>query len=543
MIKSKNSYDMKTEYLICEKIITEYNCENTELLLKDAPRQALLADVPTVKIKKGGYVLLDFGKEIHGGAVISVKNANKFAKMRIVFGESVMEALSRIGEKNSANDHAIRDMCIDIADLQTFKTSSTGFRFFKLEAVSDDVELSCVQAYFEHRDLEYKGSFECDDELLNKIWDTGAYTVFLNMQEYIFEGIKRDRLIWVGDMHPEISTILNVFGADSSIRKSLELVENVTPPDKWMVMKTYTMWWVKIQLDMYIHTGDREYLEKKKDYLFKVLEHILQTVASELDADMQLPHGEFIDWSSFETPYTKAGYNAMLITALNSGVELCGVLENYSLQKECEKVVKILRKNSYDYSGNKQIAALTALSNETLSEKICKDVLLKDGACGLSPFMGYYVLIALAENGYINEALKLIKDYWGRMLELGATTFWECFDIKEAEGALPITEIVPSGAKDIHGDFGINCFKGYRKSLCHGWSSGPTAFLSEYVLGIKKVEAGFKKIRISPNLGNLKYAKGTVPTPYGVIKIEHRVENGKIITNSEIPQGIILAED
>ena len=53
------------------------------------------------------------------------------------------------------------------------------------------------------RDLQYLGSFECSDERLNTIWQTGAYTVHLNMQDYLWDGIKRDRLVWIGDMHPE----------------------------------------------------------------------------------------------------------------------------------------------------------------------------------------------------------------------------------------------------------------------------------------------------------------------------------------------------
>jgi alpha-L-rhamnosidase len=41
-----------------------------------------------------------------------------------------------------------------------------------------------------------------------------------------------------------------------------------------------------------------------------------------------------------------------------------------------------------------------------------------------------------------------------------------------------IDEIVPAGKKDIHDDYGAYCYVGFRHSLCHGWASGPTAFLS-----------------------------------------------------------------
>ena len=32
------------------------------------------------------------------------------------------------------------------------------------------------------------------------------------MQDYLWDGIKRDRLVWIGDMHPETMTIGAVFG-------------------------------------------------------------------------------------------------------------------------------------------------------------------------------------------------------------------------------------------------------------------------------------------------------------------------------------------
>ena len=73
------------------------------------------------------------------------------------------------------------------------------------------------------------------------------------------------------------------------------------------------------------------------------------------------------------------------------------------------------------------------------------------------------------------------------MLDLGATTFWEDFDLEEAANAAPIDAIVPEGKLDYHHDTGNYCYIGLRRSLCHGWASGPTAWLSEHVLGIKVV--------------------------------------------------------
>lgn len=77
------------------------------------------------------------------------------------------------------------------------------------------------------------------------------------------------------------------------------------------------------------------------------------------------------------------------------------------------------------------------------------------------------------------------------------------------------------GFQDIHGDNGAFCYKGLRHSLCHGWASGPTAFLAEDVLGIHILEAGCGAIELRPKLGDLQWARGTYPTPLGILRVEH----------------------
>ena len=144
-----------------------------------------------------------------------------------------------------------------------------------------------------------------------------------------------------------------------------------------------------------------------------------------------------------------------------------------------------------------------------------------------------------AVGGRYDDALRLIREYWGRMIELGATTFWEDFNFEDGKNAARIDEIVPEGKFDIHADGGAYCYVGLRHSFCHGWASGPTAWLSRHVLGIEPVEAGFKKVRIEPNLGDLDWAQGTFPTPYGVIEVRHEKKaDGSVATSVKLPKGV-----
>ena len=54
-------------------------------------------------------------------------------------------------------------------------------------------------------------------------------------------------------------------------------------------------------------------------------------------------------------------------------------------------------------------------------------------------------------------------------------------------------------------------------------------------------EPGFKKVRITPHLGDLTFAKGTYPTPYGPIEITHYTrDDGTIKSEILMPQEIEL---
>ena len=151
------------------------------------------------------------------------------------------------------------------------------------------------------------------------------------------------------------------------------------------------------------------------------------------------------------------------------------------------------------------------------------------------------MLLAQAAAQDYAGALDMLRAYWGGMLRLGATTFWEDFDLRWMENAAPIDRLPRAGEIDVHATYGKHCYRGFRHSLCHGWASGPTAWLTRFVLGVEILEPGCKKIRVCPHLDGLDWAKGSYPTPFGVIKLEHkRLPDGSIRTAVQAPPEIEL---
>ncbi|MET1057668.1 MAG: alpha-L-rhamnosidase C-terminal domain-containing protein [Pedobacter sp.] len=523
--------------------------KNLNTLLRKGTGQADLSGknlcILSSKGKGKPGILLDYGKELHGGLqlITDQSRGGKPIRIRVRFGESAAEAMSDIADtaKNATNDHAMRDMIISVPWLGKLEIGNTGFRFVRIDLVDENTELKLkeVNAIFIFRDIPYLGSFKCSDTLLNKIWMTGAYTVHLNMQDYLWDGIKRDRLAWVGDMHPETSTIAAVFGYNNVVPKTMDFARDITPLPSYMNgMVSYSMWWVLIQHDWYMHNGDLTYLIQQKAYLQQLLKHYIGKIDAN-NSEVLNDGTRFLDWPSSENvPAVHAGLQSMLVMTLTTGAELLDLLKDSATAKQCREAVARLKKNVPDANHSKQAAAMLSLSG-LMPAKKANEMISENGVHDYSTFFGYYMLQAKAKAGDYQGGINDIRNYWGPMLALGATTFWEDFNIDWLPNSSRIDELVPEGKIDIHGNYGAYCYKGFRHSLAHGWASGPTPWLTEHVLGVQVVEPGCRVIRVKPNLGDLTFAEGTFPTPYGIVKIKHiKLKNGKVETTVKAPAGV-----
>ena len=552
-------------YVAPEKVLWKSSSDpaavsGEDVLLAPGDGQAVLGAASVCRMKSSPEVqaslLLDFGRELQGGIRIVTGQypSGKPVRIRVRFGESASEAMCEIDGINGAcNDHAIRDMEIILPWLGTLETGNAGFRFVRIDLLDMDTELQLkeVNAYMVYRDIPYEGSFRSSDSRLDSIWMTGAYTVHLNLQNYLTEGVKRDRLVWVGDLHPEVMTVCSVFGYNDAVPLSLDLSRDTNPLPAWMNgISSYSIWWLLIQRDWYMHTGDLKYLAGQKEYLAGLLDMLISKVGE--DGTEHLDGGRFLDWPS--EPNRKAvdaGLHSLMVMAMDAGAGLCDILGESSRAKRCRRTLELLKKSSGAASwleglsrdnpsspGNKQAAALMTLSGEVPAAEACDKCIMSGGAAGFSTFYGYYMLEAMAAAGRYSEAMDMIRSYWGGMLDLGATTFWEDFDLSWKDNAARIDSLVPEGKKDVHRDYGGYCYKGFRHSLCHGWASGPTSWLSRHVLGIEILFPGCRRIRVTPHLGDLEWVEGTFPTPFGPVYVRHEKNGCKVISEIKAPKGV-----
>lgn len=544
------------KYINANKIVhVAGRVENVETLLKAQTLQIGLSERETCVIKGKACIIFDFGKEHSGGARILTYLTQGNRNVRLRFGESVAETCAELkdGEAGygATNDHSLRDFCVQLQNYSDMTFGQTGFRFLRIDTLSDDTILviKTVVAAVDTDTRAELGSFECDDKLVNEIWDTAAYTLRLCLQNgFIWDGVKRDRLVWIGDLYPEALAAHYLFGEIAETTNCLDFsMEQAPLPNPINNMPTYSLWWILCLHESYRVSGDRQKFEKYIPYAKGIIEQIIAPCVSETG---EVSYSfNFIDWPSCqqegETDSEKknierfAGVSYLTkITLLAAKEMLADYGEDCQL---CDKLLASINSKSYDIDIYKQIAALGVWAGD--KKLSIRETLLRNGAHGLSTFQSYPILKGVAAFGEYESALSMMKEYYGGMLSVGATTFWEDFDLEWLEGSGRLDEMTKEGLKDIHGDFGKFCYMSFRHSFCHGWSAGVIPYLMETVAGVQTIGAGMKQIAIKPNLSGLKHVKAKLPTPYGIVSIEHILqENGEIKTNISAPKEIEIIQ-
>jgi hypothetical protein len=148
-------------------------------------------------------------------------------------------------------------------------------------------------------------------------------------------------------------------------------------------------------------------------------------------------------------------------------------------------------------------------------EPTTQDALLKaasarrgKAAAAASPAQTADVLEALLKANLRDEAVEVIRTKWGAMVDRGATTLWQEWD-------------------------------GASGSRCFAPAASPVYLLPQLVLGVTAVQPGWQRVRIAPAIKSLEFARGVVPTPRGLVRVEwERVGEDQLAVRVELPDGV-----
>ncbi len=489
-------------------------------------------------------ILLDFGREVSGRLLVESGSAQD-SLLSIAYGESEIEALATGLTTGQRGGNYLGTNLLEVPANGTARGPKSGFRYVRirfLRGAQVSVFKSLrVEGIYEP--VKYLGSFESSDPLLNHIWETGAYTAHLCMQDGVWDAVKRDRGRWVGDMDIEGRVISTVFGDSDVVKDTLRRLAEATPEKQYMNgIASYSALWITTLDNLYEHDGDLAFLKTQQPALLRILSRMDQDIDANGDINATAKGWGFVDWApglyGFN-PETRMGTQLQYVRGYVAASRLLVELGNredadkYAQQAERLKI----RAQSYMDSATGtlgstwQLNALAILDEVKPADGSVWDRVLskvkQDTPTDqvISPYFNAYVMDAMSQLGHQDEALKWMRDYWGGMLAEGATSFWESYDLR-----WPKT--------DPHLSLQADGTSGYFVSMAHGWSSGPTAWLTENVLGVTPSAPGYETVDIHPNLLGLDFARGTVPTPHGLIHVDIEKAKGVAL---DIPSGVARA--
>lgn len=375
-------------------------------------------------------------------------------------------------------------------------------------------------------DTEFTGCFECDDQFLNELWQKSLRTLYITMRDTFMDCPDRERTQWWGDVNVEMQMMMYCLdkkalllykkGADTmagwaeDTKNMLTVVPSGTEQFELPFQNLAGIWGFMYYYD---YVGDKSVIKK----VYNMSKNYLLNYKLNSDGLAEHRRGSW-DWADWGDNADIAPMeNAWYYMALNACVRMAGLLgynDDIPLYNERTKCIRenynrIFLKDGYYYnsSANQKpddranaLAVLSGLADKNTYNGILKVLQNSENA---SPYMEKYVLDALCEMGYIDDAIKRMKKRYREMVEYDYSTLWEYWN---------------------------RC-----GTLNHAWSGGPLITLSKYIAGIKPLDIAYSRFEIKPHLGNLRCIRCSVPSIKGDIHLEIKKADGHISMSFTIP--------
>ena len=475
---------------------------------------------PVTVEREGNSLLLDFGKETFG--FIQLNGVVGKGNVNLYYGESKEEALSVDGcetlDKITVSNTTKKDQLTRL---------TKAFRYVNVQ-FDNSVKIDSVSMWYEYMPEQDRGSFRCSDDQLNKIYDVAKYTFHLNTREFFIDGIKRDRWIWSGDAYQSYLMNYYLFFDEAAVRRTLYALRGKDPVSSHInTIMDYTFYWFLGIYDYYTYTGDKAFLQQLYPRMQSLMEYCLNR--RNKDGLMEGLSGDwvFIDWADGLSKKGEVSFEQMLLCRSLESMAICAEIANDASGAAKYKQLSVdLKQKLFTYYWNESKQALVHSRingaptnnvtryanmfgiffnyfNEQQKQGVKTHVLLNDSIQKITtPYMRFYELEALCAMGEQKYVLKEMKDYWGGMLNLGATSFWEEYNPNK------------KGAEH-YAMYG----RPFGKSLCHAWGASPLYLLGRYYLGVQPTSPGYKTYSITPVLGGLQWMEGKVPVPGGEVSL------------------------
>ena len=389
--------------------------------------------------------------------------------------------------------------------------------------------------------VEKRGSFRCSDPSLDELRLAAARTLQLSMRDVYMDCPWREQALYTGDMYNEALFEHTAFGDGALTRQCLLMAADgmmergllpcAYPSEGRLTIPSYSLLWV-LALDDYVHyTADLSVIEP----CLGVVKTLMETFEGQRAENGLLRDfdGEFnfFDWG-FEQGEGQCALqregqcgplSLMYVGALRAAAGLAERAGDAGLARDARaragRTAEAVNRNLWDAARRAYVdfagpagPRACSVSQHTNALALCFGVADGDRIAGAldaltapdgqvlqaEPFFQLFVLDALARGGRMDRVLEVLRERFAPMLRGGTGTLWEMW----------------CGKRGPFQGVEIDCF-----SLCHGWSANMLYLAPTYLLGVEPLEDGYHTFRCAPQLGDLDFAQGAVPTPAGVIEV------------------------
>ena len=540
--KSRNTYDqriMPDEYVNAE--------------LKPDIWHATVAPIP-VRDEKA-YTLSTV--IVPAGETVNVKCELDmiYAGYTSVISKTTGEVCVELNIKELSLDSGAKESIILLAPTayRGFDLHSAGVIDCKIENRSGteaEIEIAFITtAYPVYKDAKT----QTDDSELNKILEVCKHTLKYCRQTHHLDSPRHcEPLACMGDYYIESLMTAFSFGdmslAEFDIKRIALRLERMNGR---LFHTTYSLVFVKMIYDVYNITNNVDML-KDCEKAITLLFDLFETYIGENGLVETPPDYMFIDWIyiddiSMHHPPKALGQtclNMFYYGALESAEHIYNITGDEKRASRCasqkEKIKKAINTHLFDkekrcyFEGlntktpeellyqympqnvekryylkhSNILAAYFGICDSTLATELIDRIMTDDIKGDYQPYFAHYLLEAVYKNSLREKyTLKLI-DKWRA-------------PVKECPKGLVEGFVAPEPT--------------YRFDHSHAWGGTPLYSLPKALLGLEILEAGYKRIKLSPSLLGLSYAKIELPTPYGDIICElKKGEAPKITSPKEI---------
>jgi alpha-L-rhamnosidase len=533
--------------------------------LADKPEAHLPLRITPAPAGQAQHYLIDFGRLLIGWIEFEVEAAAG-TTLDLLGYEGVQDGRPQM---TAWMNNSLRYVCRE--GRQTYRSAlRRGLRYLivAVHGAASETVLHNVSPRLSTYPWNIQGAFRCSDPRLNQIWELCAYTLRLCSEDTFTDCPTYEQTLWTGDAcSADIPVHLAVHGDPRLPRRVLLLVADslrrlpiagAQVPGDWEndMLPNWSFLWAMGCAEFYFHTGDTEFARLVYPALAKQAAFI---EAARNDAGLVALPGfwHLLDWAKIpdganeilahESCLAAGAFNATATLARAAGQaeaaehwQSVGAELAAAVNRECWRNDVRAYGDLWRPEGVAGPAFVTAAYGMTMAAADCVSqptniaALLGGVATGEraeailpnllncppgwvptgTPWIHSLGGEQLARRGHLAPVLDTIRDRWGDMLDKGATTAWELF----------------SGFEGMQG--------WWTRSWCHAWSAYPAFLLPAYALGVRPLEPGFARALIAPQLCDLTWAEGRVPTPHGPIAV--RVEQGEAgwITQVTLPEGV-----